>query len=136
MDCTANVRKMKKELFDLFRENEHKLEERPSSDAWRRLEARLDDRKRRRQSNTFRQMLSVAAVLLLLITVGLAISIQQQDNTSQLTASVQVLEDLSTYEESSEQPLKVMEFTRKHISRLANPIEEGSVEKKLLPKAQ
>lgn len=130
---------MKKDMFDLFRESEHKLEQRPSSSAWQRLETRLDNQKRPRRFNFFPKIMSIAAVILLLITVGLAILLQQNGTYSTLMASTKtptIFEDLSAYRTTSEEPLRVMEFTHKHIVRLANPIEEGSIKKKLLPKTK
>ena len=129
----------KKDMFDLFRESEQQLTERPSSDAWRRLEARLDEGKKeqneQKKSVLYRRLLSVAAVAILLVTIGLAMLLQQKQDAN-LTASAEmpsILEDLSTYETATHEPLKVVEFTRKHVSRLANPIEEGTLDKKLRP---
>lgn len=127
--------KNQKDLFDLFRESESQLSERPSSEAWRRLEAKLDERKQRRRTSTTRQVLSIAAALLLLATIGIAFSLQ--NNTDSVLASKEMpttLEELSSADAlAMDQPLKVVEFTRKHVSRLANPVAEGAAGKKLIP---
>ena len=129
----------KKDMFDLFRESEQQLTERPSSKAWQRLEARLDENKKKqneqKKSVLYRRLLAVAAVAILLVTAGLAVLLQQKSNPN-LTASAEmpsILEDLSFYKNNDNEPLKVVEFTRKHVSQLANPIEEGSLDKKLRP---
>lgn len=126
----------KKELFDLFRESEQQLTERPSSDVWRRLESRLDERKTVQKKSVYRQLMSIAAVAILLITIGLTVLLQQQNNKQQLAQGTlpSVFEDLSASNDGLDQPLKVVEFTRKHVSRLANPIEEGTADRKLIPK--
>jgi hypothetical protein len=60
-----------KDIFDLFKDNEHKLNQPPSPRAWDRLEARLDNRRQQlvnpgRAPKLLRNLLSMAAVLLLL----------------------------------------------------------------------
>ena len=68
--------KEKEKIYELFRQNEHKLTERPSSRAWERLEGRLDShhqRRRQRHSSMgwFRYGGMVAAVLLLVATASI-----------------------------------------------------------------
>ncbi len=126
----------KKDLFELFRESEHKLNQRPSSDAWRRLESRLDERRASQKTNLFRQLLSIAALLILLATIAIAFSLQTNQSSKQTASNTPaILEDL-TYSQSDNEPLKVIEFTRRHVSRLANPVAEGDADKKLKPKVQ
>ena len=61
------------DLFEFFKENESKLSERPSEQAWKRLEERLERRrKRKRRTIRFLQLGAiVAALLLLLLAAGL-----------------------------------------------------------------
>jgi type VI protein secretion system component VasF len=55
------------DLFDFFRENESKLHEQPSDHVWKKLEARLErKRRRRRMGIRFLQLGSVIVILLLL----------------------------------------------------------------------
>ncbi len=64
--------KNKKDLFDLFRDNEHKLDERPDSMLWDRLEGRLDqssEAHRAPSRNGWKQWMSMAGVMLALIVV-------------------------------------------------------------------
>ena len=71
-----------KDIFDLFKEQQHKLAQPPSPRAWRRLERRLDNRRgSSRHDNTFRPLAMVAAIALIavfafLMMVGLG---QQND---------------------------------------------------------
>lgn len=53
-------------LFDLFRNNEHKLHEYPSADAWLRLEKRLEAHRRRRRIPLFRSIAMAAGVMLVI----------------------------------------------------------------------
>ena len=56
------------DLFDFFKENESQLHERPSEQAWQKLEKKLDkSRRRKRRSIRFLQLGTVALVLLLLL---------------------------------------------------------------------
>ena len=61
------------DLFDFFKENESKLYERPSEQAWKKLEDRSEKRRVRRQRKIrFLQLGAVAlAILLLLLAAGL-----------------------------------------------------------------
>lgn len=63
------------DFFEFFKENESKLYERPSEQAWKRLEARLEKRRqRRRRTIRFLQLGAVAlAILLLLLAAGLVL---------------------------------------------------------------
>lgn len=61
------------DLFDFFKENESKLHERPSEQAWQKLEQKLRRQRRpRRRGIRFLQLGTVALiVLLLLLAAGL-----------------------------------------------------------------
>lgn len=54
------------DIYDLFRDNEHKLAASPSPKTWQRLERRLDRRGRRRQL-PLRGLWSIAAAIVLLV---------------------------------------------------------------------
>lgn len=58
-------------MENLFRKNQHKLNERPSARTWERLESRLDDHRRRGRVTMIRQWSMAAAVLLLIGVVSL-----------------------------------------------------------------
>ncbi|MEO6039813.1 MAG: hypothetical protein ABIQ93_15470 [Saprospiraceae bacterium] len=56
------------DLFDFFKENESQLHERPSEQAWQKLERKLDkSRRRKRRGIHFLQLGTVALMLLLLL---------------------------------------------------------------------
>lgn len=56
------------DLFDFFKENESKLHERPSEQAWQKLEQKLKKRRRpKRRGIRFLQLGMVALAILLLL---------------------------------------------------------------------
>jgi hypothetical protein len=59
-------------FFDLFRNNQHKLHEYPSADAWLRLEKRLEAHRQRRRISLFRPIAMAAGVLLV---IGMAFAL-------------------------------------------------------------
>lgn len=62
------------DLFDLFRENESKLHERPPEQTWQKLQARLERKRRvRRRGIRFLQLGAVALILLLLLFAAWAV---------------------------------------------------------------
>ncbi len=62
------------DLFDLFKEGESQLNERPSEQAWQKLEKRLEKSRRRKRRNIrFLQLGTVALVLLLLLMTAVAV---------------------------------------------------------------
>lgn len=126
-----------KDLFDLFRENQHKLDEAPSAHTWRRLERRLDNHHRRRRPRLAgSRMLSMAAALLLLAVITFLFSlIVEKRNPAYLALNQNrplPMEDL-TYTDVDRGAYQVVEFTRQYQDRLAKPIEEGSPNKRLVP---
>lgn len=70
------------DLFEFFKENESKLYERPSEQAWQKLDDRLEKRrKRRRRKIRFLQLGVVTLViLLLLLAAGLVWYFAHQGN--------------------------------------------------------
>ena len=124
--------KRHKDLFDLFRDNQHQLEERPPLQTWRRLEQRLDNHQRRGRISLYRSLAMVAGVLalaVLIILMTLVVDRQQE----YLSGTPQQLEDLQSSEADNATAYRVVEFTRTYQDRMANPIEEGNPEKKLVP---
>jgi len=83
-------------LFDLFRENEHKLHEFPSNNAWRRLEQRLDAHRRRTRIAMLRPYAMAASLVLLVGMIALItwVSDTMQQERSQGDARFAQLEDL------------------------------------------
>jgi Domain of unknown function (DUF6265) len=131
-----------KDIFDLFKDNEHKLNTPPSPRAWDRLEARLDNRQRQTATPglapmLLRNWLSMAAVVLLLVTCISALSIlftTQSEKKAMAHSNANasfVLEEIGIY---SDQNTTVDNFItyQKQMKRLnTNPIMEGDPSKEL-----
>ena len=61
------------DIFDFFKENESKLHEAPPEQAWRKLENRLEKRRRERKKIRFLQLGSVLLILILMLLLMAAI---------------------------------------------------------------
>ena len=126
-----------KDIFDLFRENQHKLDERPSRRAWQRLERRLDAQQRTRSKPLLSQLLMVAALLVLLLMVSVLVILpQNQQGLQTLESNSEVIPQADLNHTFSGTPsYEVVAFTKQLHDRLANPIPiaEGQPNKKLLP---
>lgn len=133
--------KNKKDISDLIRDNQHKLDELPSDRTWKRLESRLENRRNKGNSFLYRQLAMAAAVIALVAVISLftVLADQQQndmmakvENASPLADSwgIQNLETI--YTDANNNVRKVIEFQKELKVRYANPIKEGSQAKKLL----
>lgn len=120
-----------RDLFELFRENQRSLDERPSLQTWRRLERRLDAHQRRGRISLYRSLGMVAGVLALvamIILISMVVDRQQQ----YLTGAPQELEVL-TSSDADPTAYQVVEFTRQYRDYMRKAVEEGTMEKKLVP---
>lgn len=124
----------KKDIFDLFRENEHKLQEAPSPQTWNRLERRLETRRRARQRSryaTLRRPLSMVASLALLVALT-AVFLWMGKSTSETSAAVAIMEQPVELEElalaiNDDAPAsEIAEQAIKHPVYPNKPIAEGS----------
>ncbi len=62
------------DIFELFKENEAKLHERPGEKTWQKLEQRLErQRKKRQRRIRFMQLAAVAMAIFLLLLAAAAI---------------------------------------------------------------
>lgn len=128
--------KTQKDLFDLFRENQHKLDESPNPQVWRRLEKRLDTRRAARGSSLYRIMAMAAGVLLLIGVFSLLPALDQpqtQDEAIAMDTPPSAMEDLVKDAQVDKQIIKVVEFSRQYQDRMGQPIEEGNSRKRLVP---
>ena len=127
-----------KDIFDLFKENEHKLNELPSESAWHRLENRLDNRHiRSRRTPQIRNWLSMAGVLLLLITLISVLSLffQQEPksmaNAKSLVSLPIALEEIGMYSEETNPAHSIGSYKKQLIRLNTNPFLEGDPSKDL-----
>lgn len=132
--------KQSKDIFDLFRESRHKLDEAPNPQAWRRLEKRLDTRRAKHGGSIYRIMAMAAGVLLLIGVFSLLPALDQKTATTDVVAlnnPPSEMEDLVVDPADTDQNIiKVVEFSRQYQDRMVQPIEEGSSAKKLVPSNQ
>ena len=129
--------KSQKDIFDLFRENEHKLQEKPSNQAWNKLEQRLERQRGRRRILPFNSYLMAASVVGLLVVITMMGGIFNGTNNSlHLTESkgeVRPLEDLVAVQPDREKIDALIAFQRSYQEKVREqPVEEGDGEKKLV----
>ena len=131
--------KDKKDISDLIRDNEHKLEERPSARTWDRLESKLDNKRSKGHTFLYRQIAMAAAVVALVAVISLitVLSDKQDSQFAKVNQSTSIedwiVQDLETvYTDASSNVKLVVEFQKELKERYANPIEEGNQAKKLL----
>jgi Domain of unknown function (DUF6265) len=126
----------KKDIFDLFRDNQHKLNERPSHQAWERLESRLDERKNRSRTSIYR-ILSMAAAVLVLVVFVSVISFVLNTKADRMTTNEYMpklfeTEELKVLTVSSENDYQIATYQKKYNNHLSSPIMEGKANKKLI----
>lgn len=131
--------KDKKDISDLIRGNQHKLEERPSERTWERLESKLDNQRSKGNSFLYRQIAMVAAVVALVAVISLitVVSDKQGSPMAKMEDAIQfenwVIQDLETvYTDANTNVRLVVEFQKQLKDRYANPIQEGTQAKKLV----
>ncbi len=123
--------KIKKTISGLFRDNQHQLNEKPSPQAWRRLERKLEDHRRHQKVSILRQATSIAAVLALggLITLlGLLFDSQKPNALALNNYTPEQLEDLQV---SDNEDIRIAEYIRTYRDRLTQPIAEGDFTKRI-----
>ncbi len=132
--------KEEKDIFDLFRENQHKLDEMPRSGAWDKLERKLNENQQRTYLFTYRTLMAIAASVIIFLLVSVVVYLEKFQ-TQQFYAMNEnipsVLEDLDVYSDANEDILTIIEFQRSMQKRQRSfAINEGDLSKKLLPKYQ
>ena len=76
--------KQKDKIFDLFQQNQHKLEERPSLQAWNKLERRLDQKSRKRikpKFSFYKVIMMAAAAVALVFFITTIADVAQEVNS-------------------------------------------------------
>ncbi len=123
----------KKDIFDLFRDNEHRLHEAPSPQNWGRLEKRLEARRAaqvRQRYVYFRQPLGMVAGLALVM--GLAVVFLWLANSSSPNTQVAILghpvnlEELDNAAPSTSADWEVAGLVVERPASLEQSIAEGS----------
>lgn len=130
--------KNNKDISDLIRENQHKLNERPSPRAWEKLESKLDNHHQKSRTFLYRKLAMAAAVVALVAVISLLAVVTQSNpdktamrqNETPTEWGAQDLE--AVYNDGNKNLRQVIEFQRELKERYANPIQEGTTTKKLL----
>ncbi len=125
--------KKQKTIATLFREQQYKLNQRPSPRTWRRLEKRLDLHYKRGRNNLYRYVLVAAAVVAIVAALSLLSTLFDNKPTDYLVLNdrkPKLIEDL-VYSDTDAKVYQVVEFTRQYRDRLANPVKEGAPGKDL-----
>ena len=127
--------KRQRDIFDLIRDNQHKLNEKPSDRSWSRLERRLDAHRYRGQRTLYRSLALVAGLAAIIAVTSLILVLVDQDKPDYLAYNgvPQEMEEL-TFTDVDREALKVVEFSRKYHDRGVN-IVEGKPNQRLLPTA-
>lgn len=118
--------KQKDKIFDLFQQNQHKLEERPSLQAWNKLERRLDQKSRKRIKPKFSfytiAMMAAAAVALVFFVSTIA-GVAQEVNSRKAVVIKETTpaKNIKLYSLVAEQ-----NFREKHKDILDRTVEEGT----------
>ena len=123
----------KLDIENLFRKNQHRLNERPSNAVWRRLETRLDAHNRRNRISIRRSLAMVASLLVLIVFISLLTLFSPKSADSfeaGIPKNLQELEEDHTLTES--QHLHTLEWSTRHFQDQNKIIAEGSSKRNLI----
>ncbi len=123
--------KQEDKLYDLFRKNQHKLEEMPSPQSWDKLKRRLDDRRNPRpQFSIYRLFAMVAAAVGLVLLVATVFNLPTPNRQQAF-----VMEEMPNYPpEVLQKAVEAHRFRTNHHQALQSSIEEGAATKVLINK--
>lgn len=134
--------KSKRDIEKLFRDNEHKLHERPSNRAWDRLERKLDGHASTSTPQLGRQrpiyrIMGMAATLLFLVAMVALMTTLFRNQESALTASAEtmtppLMEELKHYDDQKGVYTIAVSYQR-YLNQKPNVFAEGPTNKKLIP---
>lgn len=125
----------RKKISDLFKDNEFKLQEQPSGRAWRLLEDKLEQRRKRHRLQVFKQYAAAAGLALLVALVGLLSWISNQPAPQALAENAKIeipLEDLPQSTEVEPLTRQVAALSRQY--EQSPQIEEGQAVQKIVPR--
>jgi len=128
--------KQKKDISDLIRDNQHKLEERPSPRAWNKLEEKLDgqlEQPPKRKSTLIYRRLALAAAVVLLVGVISVLNFNNNSQSKDVAAAKWDSDNLETIANAGDEDFrKLIERQRRLKNATKNSIQEGDQTKKLL----
>ncbi len=128
IDLKTTAMQRKKELFELFQDNQHRLDRSPSNASWRKLERRLETHQQRTRRHTYRTLGMVAGIVVLLASVFLFyVALAEQMGNRHQDLMLQV-EELSATEIDPSARLS-LEYTRQYDEKA---VEEGRPDGKLV----
>ena len=109
-------------LYDLFRKNQHKLEEMPSPQSWDKLRKRLDDRRDTRpQLSIYRTFAMVAAAVGLILVVTTVFNLPRPTHRQAYK-----MEEIPNYPpEVLQKAVEAHRYRTHHAQALEQGIEEG-----------
>lgn len=119
-----------KTLFDLFRDNAHKLNEAPSRQTWQRLEERLEKRRRRSLQLRIRHMAIAAAISGIAILAVLAAMLADNRQHNNTVYQIESLDQRDVNEEA----LEAIAFSRRISLDKPAAIAEGQAGQRLVPR--
>jgi len=122
----------KKDLFDLFREQQHQFDATPSPRAWRNLEQRLDSHRRRNRLSIVRN-LSMAAALLLIAVVAVVLAFALERNERRVNQAPIAAEALQADQVQAAQELRLAVSAQRAEQARRKAIQEGGRHQKLIP---
>ena len=120
--------KQEDKIFSFFRKNQHKFNERPSPQAWQRLERRLDSRKTT-ATPIFRLFMMMAATITLIFLISSLVKIAESKPQQQV---VQVQELEQTDSKTLHQAILEAQFRAANQEKLSKSIKEGSTKRLLV----
>ncbi len=125
--------KSDKELYELFRRNQYGLNERPSPNAWNRLERRLDAHQNR-QRQAFRRTLSMAAGLVFIVFIVGLLSLYSNGKADKWDYHTQYIDQTIEANGPADQAdmVKMVNLSHQYQAQLAGKIDEGNPAKKLV----
>lgn len=116
----------KKDISSLFQESSHKLSEHPSSNAWRKLERKLDNRRGRHRVSMYRYTAIAAALVALIAALSVFSTLSESSQQVEF-------EELVMIDQGEDNRRQVSEYIQKVSSRGNMPvINEGSKEQQLV----
>ena len=128
---------MRKDIFDLFRENQDKLNQKPSPKTWSRIERRIKTPQPIGKNRGIRRMrppMGIAAALLLMI--GLMVTflwILGKEKEQRIFAQAQASFEIEALSIDETQATDVIKITAKNQQlKPLKPINEGHIDQKLI----